>query len=81
MQAPLHTPGPWVAVGTEVVAPATEKVICRSGTFHIDAINRNLIAAAPDMLAALRDCIDQMADDTLAAVIRARAAIAKAEGK
>lgn len=53
--------------------------------------NERLIAAAPDLLAALRDLVDEMGltlhvtgwdgSTTLRSLGRARAAIAKAEGK
>lgn len=79
-----HTPGPWMAaakpssiVGWPVVAPrAMGRSICNV-TVHDEAQgNARLIAAAPDMLAALKHAAanmphpDQMIDD----------AIAKAEG-
>jgi len=49
-----HTPGPWVAVGTEVVSIASKTVICETPQRKMaDAMNRKLIAAAPDMLAVL----------------------------
>lgn len=48
--------------------------------------NLRLLAAAPTMLAALRDCIAALESDTetnqqAAALLNAQAAVAKAEGK
>lgn len=56
-----HTPGPWGAIGADVkTAGPTSRVICWTGVatdIPLDEIRANarLIAAAPDMLQALRD--------------------------
>jgi hypothetical protein len=82
-----HTPGPW-------------KIACESGDWFATLndyapipateANARLIAAAPDLLEALRDVIGWVpggaaemwhTDAPTKAVERARAAIAKAEGK
>lgn len=95
--ASAHTPGPWAAFTddsgpqphTNIVAfsPRTDCVF--SLPFH-DKREPNvmLATAAPDLLAALKDCLGwhDFADDlhkpieVRAAYMRARAAIAKAEG-
>jgi hypothetical protein len=87
-----HTPGPW-AIGLESdddrfqVIASTGEHICY---VELDPVGSNarLIAAAPDLLAALKwavDCSDMNLDDldldTCAALDAARAAIAKAEGR
>jgi len=86
-----HTPGPWTVrrykAGYEITTPTAtaEAVVTRlvSASFH----DAHLIAAAPDLLAALRYAIDQLTnmqsggwpcEDEIA---MARAAIAKAEGR
>lgn len=90
----MHTPGPWVihptahhpavrSVGTAEVGP---KRICTVGTMtgsKVDIANAALIAAAPDLLAALQAMVNyanlgayQRAD----AFNAAHAAIAKAGG-
>lgn len=96
-----HTPGPWTAQGTVVVAIGADVVI------HIPALasvipsrteraNAQLIAAAPTMRDALRECaefLDDRADvldgedgtprpDAFMSLLQVvQAAIAKAEGK
>lgn len=56
-----HTPGPWGAIGADVkTAGPNSRVICWTGValdIPLDEVRANarLIAAAPDMLAALRD--------------------------
>lgn len=94
-----HTPGPW-AVGAEVASArfggpsirgggATVAVVI-SGNGRADA-NAALIAAAPDLLAALRECITGDVNGTLNTGQRSRrlaridaiacTAIARAEGR
>ena len=90
-EKPTHTPGPWEAV--------TDTVIDRNGTrvALIPAIgkafergeargNARLIAAAPDMLAALQTTLDKIekgvivsTDPSIDIVTQIRAAIARAE--
>ena len=77
------TPGPWRCDSYRFVrqVDAPQHVICRLPTQYNSA-NQRLIAAAPDMLAALRDLervagIASSFDDP--ARVAARAAIAKAE--
>lgn len=55
--APLHTPGPWHADGVNVGAAPGAVVDCSDGyglmSFEEACANALLIAAAPDMRAAL----------------------------
>lgn len=99
-----HTPGPWVAQEwdgdtclVEALSPdgkMVEQEICHVLNPEDDQpttkANLNLIAAAPDLLAALKNAVAQM--EALATYAKrpgmsrsdialARAAIAKAEGK
>ena len=86
-----HTPGPW----NTYVNMWPDRVLVRSmfddGTERAlvaitNAQNASLIAAAPDMLAALQGMLDccydlERNDETLAAVKAAMKAIAKATGE
>mgnify|MGYP001562523686 CR=1 FL=1 len=92
-----HTPGPWKAYGQEVQGDLNGKLrrvaycnMTESGkvTTRIQAeANARLIAAAPDLLAALEKCAAMLANigqgatngDYLDALGEARAAIAKTE--
>lgn len=97
-----HTPGPWKVdcerwiegAGNRFVAKTAEKGFTAAENEEQSA-NAALIAAAPELLEALRRCIeclngpvsDLMTGDALAAagvygaLIQAGAAIAKAEGR
>ena len=84
-----HTPGPWSAHAHESTDTYTIHVAGRSweswAVAHVgdctdDEANARLIAAAPDLLEALKNVIRGV-PDTWDGVIKARAAIAKAEGK
>jgi len=87
-----YAPGPWVVQGVEVVANhAGESVRVATahgdhepnwnGRMHIAALQANarLIAAAPELLEALKDAIEIIEGTGLDASIQ-RAAIAKALG-
>ena len=86
--APSHTPGPWKSA-TGWVMSKDNGVICGDfpGIYRDNGqaeANMNLIAAAPDLLAALKELLhedNQGGGVDLDALDRARAAIAKAEGK
>jgi hypothetical protein len=90
MNTQKHTDGPWhITKENRIHTMATfitvrdshEGVI--AGTHVNDEANANLIAAAPDLLAALRElCADKYLSDPINAdrMKNARAAIAKAEG-
>jgi hypothetical protein len=85
-----HTPGPWDIIDQYIIA-GDESVICQWESYS-DEADARLIAAAPDLLAALHEisrCCDERASfDGDPAMKRwckatsevARAAIAKAEG-
>lgn len=94
-----HTPGPWVVYpetdGTEIYAVDWEpglpirQFIARPARGDNWIANGRLIAAAPDLLAALKEVMGWINnwepeflqdDDWPAAAERARAAIAKATG-
>jgi hypothetical protein len=85
-----HTPGPWRVNGRFVMA-LKEKTVCevpQFGVIHgkVDAANIRLIAAAPELLEALKCCMCVLrtvspGGDGDPDVEFARAAIAKAEGK
>ena len=87
MKTTQHTPGPWVANDDGLVysqAPRLGKhnVICA-----VSPANADLIAAAPDLLAALEQCLPILDAHRRAALGEgdltartARAAIAKAGG-
>jgi len=72
-----HTPGPWDIIDQYIIA-GDESVICQWESYS-DEADARLIAAAPDMLKALKTIArcGSIDDDWLVPV---RAAIAKAEG-
>ena len=93
MNTAKHTPGPWEAVGSRIctVGSDRERVTLAktepSGAFTMSTkqtANAHLIAAAPAMYEALRDCVGRLEayyGDTYPAVIRGKQALAQAEGK
>lgn len=89
-----HTPGPWKVDGEEIQCSSDDSFICAltGGDEEQDAADRNLIAAAPELLEALktaleaRRLIEAGADfesfpDFGEWLERTNAAIAKAEGR
>lgn len=86
-----HTPGPWehevheLSEGFSAIVYGSNGQ--RIGTDHLSEANARLIAAAPDLLAALRDMVGQhdLNPERLLSAMHlwdaARAAIAKAEGR
>lgn len=82
-----HTPGPWIAKGDNVYEENEPGRIAKTcgGTDEQAAANARLIAAAPDLLEALKlqkcfQCDESEPDDEVCDACRAkRAAIAKAE--
>ncbi|MCA6480635.1 MAG: hypothetical protein IM557_08540 [Chitinophagaceae bacterium] len=74
-----HTPGPWV-VAEEAKIKHPEGTFIAQAQYWPDAY---LIAAAPDLLDALRVLVDWFDDETRceAPLKKAGAAIAKAEGR
>lgn len=85
-----HTPGPWDTFGDEIVARNTDlhiaDVALHDGINPTEwQANMRLIAAAPDLLEALRDLLNVIATDDLVPesvsyMQQARAALATAEG-
>lgn len=80
-----HTPGPWRIHGNYIVA-GDHQTICQ-WINYTDEPDARLIAAAPDMLAALKHAAGKLADleyhwigDKAELWGPIRAAIAKAEG-
>jgi hypothetical protein len=90
MSETTHTPGPWVVEGDWVTDVATDGNICEvsmpsSEDEAEQAANAHLIAAAPDLLAALRRFMDYgdvfQWSGKQSPYSQALAAIAKAEGR
>jgi hypothetical protein len=93
----MHTPGPWrFDCGNLQVERAEDRQpICDISTqwdlnsrnenipFHVSEANAHLIAAAPELLDALKRAIHQLViqDDEGSAFMQAHRAIAKAEGR
>ena len=83
-----HTPGPWqfqIVAGVPTVHKALEPIATTFGNSVVREANAHLIAAAPDLLAALKDLLS-LAEEYLRppfpwSADAARAAIAKAEGR
>ena len=81
-----HTPGPWKAEYSEgdeweVLAGANLPIAYISGwAGYSTEVNARLIAAAPDLLAALKAVLATMATDHVA-YFETQRAIAKAESK
>lgn len=78
-----HTPAPWFN-GWGKVVDAEGKAICMV-TYRKNGYNDLLLAAAPELLAALEWAVDRLDDDPdpdySAALDAARAVIAKAKGE
>jgi hypothetical protein len=77
-----HTPGPWTWNGTFPIRiiDAEGFVVC-DGIIPREEDNARLIAAAPDLLAALKYLLDNQGDYSSDGIALCRKAIAKAEGK
>ena len=65
-----HTPGPWAVVASwedyMVEAPNKEEIIFQDGPYQTPSIkeaNARLIAAAPDLLEALLECLQHLERD------------------
>jgi hypothetical protein len=77
-----HTPGPWHADEHMVVRAANGDLICDVDPFDEAAesnANLALIAAAPELLVALKAVMHGNDNDDSVPAIQARAIIAKAE--
>lgn len=81
-----HTPGPWVTLkrfGSQEITSINGELICvLASTSYSDHVpgNTHLIAAAPELLAAL-EAITAITDRNHVAWDKARAVIAKAKGE
>jgi hypothetical protein len=87
-----HTPGPWAADpcdGCVMVLSSDGETVAtvHGGNEKTDSANAALIAAAPDMYAALRDLLSDAEAADMAqgphagSLIEARKSLAKAEGR
>ena len=87
MNRAQSTPGPWRIgdAGRTVFGPPNGHPAPEMVAHQVSRANARLIAAAPDMLEALRAVAAQiyapLSEERNAAMARARAAIKKAEGK
>lgn len=88
MAGTKHTAGPWVWSGLQLLADrkmhSVPVLIAEGAPFEPTEGDRHLIAAAPDLLAALTTMVAAMAihnntPEEFNALVEARAAIAKAE--
>jgi hypothetical protein len=84
--ATKHTPGPWTSRVNPSSGYGLHMVEANSGedtiATQVHPVNASLIAAAPDLLAALNGVLDMLTDNQLQSIAaeRARDAIAKSEG-
>jgi hypothetical protein len=87
-----HTPGPWtINKHGKIVSPSGETIVVAGVRYATPSNppcgNAHLIAAAPDLLVALKKClnfienVDANFGTKISAADDARAAIARAEGK
>ena len=67
-----HTPGPWRAEGRKVMH-GTQQIAHANLSY-----DTTLIAAAPDLLAALSRVVEVMDGSAMPCIVAARAALAKA---
>ncbi len=98
MAETAHVSGPWTYLDLgEVVMEDNFEVLIATIEDHDDQTEiGNLVASAPDMLAALKDMLDEFEDatitddiktqvgwsaNTIKAIQRAKAIVAKAEGR
>ena len=83
MNEARHTPGPWEVREHEgLFAFAWERgFVIESDSVEQDRADARLIAAAPELLAALKAVYATLYDNQCEIGLQAAAAIAKAEGK
>jgi hypothetical protein len=82
-----HTPGHWITTGVNV--RAGDALICYATNHWADCetdhdeklANARLIAAAPELLQALKDLLEDQRDASLPILAKARAIIEKVEGE
>jgi hypothetical protein len=83
-----HTPGPWIITGS-MISSDDDTTVCLLTSYRDmtprQTANARLIAAAPELLRALQEIVDAADgkgwEQLDAGFGKARAAIAKAEGK
>lgn len=81
-----HTPGPWSKKAIATILRYASKndglwtEECREDEFIPDSADASMIVAAPDLLEALEEALDNLDDPNFWAA-KARAAIAKAKGE
>ena len=78
-----HTKGPWIADGAQIFTSDTN--VAQANGYRIDretvAANARLIAAAPELLEALKAMVEETCVNTVDDIhLQARAVIAKATG-
>ena len=81
---PKHTPGPWKATRNNIGVRSIDAPVCRVWMLRSGqgVANARLIAAAPDLLEALKMMLEGgLEGPTPQAIETALAAIAKAEGR
>ena len=88
-----HTPGPWYVFNETAVRSRNQHpAVAKCDTTHglgvwadVERANARLIAAAPDLLAALENILSRFDDDnlklTVDAIQESRAAVKKAKGE
>jgi hypothetical protein len=87
MSKAQHTPGPWKLISNGLLVQDAGNRL-HIGTFkeaeglgHSAAANARLIAAAPELLAALEEIVAQLGDKGYCAISKARAVAEKARGE
>ena len=84
MSAPAHTPGPWRAAGDHVFSVRGRLTVTRTvyGTEGERLANARLIAAAPELVEALRGMLDKhIAHHNAIEHAAARALLARIDGE
>ena len=79
-----YTKGPWFNKGYEIQANGCSVEIAKVTVFNQGKANANLMAAAPELLEALQDCLDSLGNEfNLPEDVQdaARFVIAKAKGE
>lgn len=78
-----HTPGPWEILSTLEICSGNKDICELKGWMNEDQANARLIAAAPDLLEALKLMVDTYDNGgwPSSTLVIARAAIDKAKGE
>lgn len=82
-----HTPGPWHWIAGDesthrelMIEPGENSILYHGSDWPMKEANARLIAAAPELLAAVHAAVDGI-DSTAPWAVKCRAAIAKATGE